>query len=87
VFFAKILFENPVLLNMRFGMQPRSFTVAKVADIFTKRIWQPYYCMCAVCDVTPKHYIHVSKPVFWRSLLIQYTYYSSRTLLIRCCIT
>jgi len=28
-----------------------------------------FYLMCAVCDVTIWHHIHVSKPTFWRSLL------------------
>ena len=42
VFFSKILFENPVQLNMRLQMQPGSDTVEKMTGIFTKRIWQPY---------------------------------------------
>jgi len=37
-----MLFENPVLLNMRLRMQPRSVKVANMAGIFAKRIWQPY---------------------------------------------
>jgi len=41
-FFSKILFENPVPLNMHLRMHPRSATVEKMADIFTKRIFQPY---------------------------------------------
>jgi len=36
-----MLFENPVPLNMRLRMQPRSATVGKMAGIFTKRIWEP----------------------------------------------
>jgi len=40
-FVSKFLFENPVPLNMRLQMQPRSATVEKMADGFTKRIWQP----------------------------------------------
>jgi len=36
-----MLFENPVPLNMRLRMQPRSVIVNKLAGIFTKRIWQP----------------------------------------------
>jgi len=40
-FFSKILLENPVQLNVRLRMQPRSVTVEKTAGIFTKRIWQP----------------------------------------------
>jgi len=34
-------FENPLPLNMRLPMQPRSVTVNKMAGIFAKRIWQP----------------------------------------------
>jgi len=37
-----MLFENPVPLNMRLRIQPRSVTFDNVAGIFTKRIWQPY---------------------------------------------
>jgi len=36
-----MLFENPMLLNMRLRMQPRSVMVANMAGIFAKRIWQP----------------------------------------------
>jgi len=38
----KIIFENPVPLNMRLQLQSTSVTVGKMAGIFTKRIWQPY---------------------------------------------
>jgi len=41
-FFSKILFENPVPLNMRLRMQPRYHTAENMAGIFTKRIWQPW---------------------------------------------
>jgi len=37
-----MLFENPAPLNMRLRVQPRSFTVEKMAGIFTKRIWLSY---------------------------------------------
>jgi len=43
-----------------------------------------HYLICAVCDVTISPHIHVCKPTVWRSLLTQHTYYSTRTLLIRC---
>jgi len=34
-FFSKILFENPVPLNMRLRMQPRFHNVEKIAGNFT----------------------------------------------------
>jgi len=37
---------------------------------------------CAVCDVTIWRHTYVSKPTFWRSLLTQYAYSSTRNLLI-----
>jgi len=37
-----MLFENPVPLNMRLRMQPRSVTFDKIAGVFTKRVCQPY---------------------------------------------
>jgi len=40
------------------------------------------YFVCAVCDITISCHIHVSKPTFWRSLLTQCAYSSTRTLLI-----
>ena len=43
------------------------------------------YCVRAVCGVTIWGHIHISKPTFWKSLLTQYAYYSTRTLLIRFC--
>jgi len=45
------------------------------------------YWIDAVCEFTiwhPRH-IHVCKPKFWWSLLTQHVYYSTRTLLTRCC--
>ena len=42
-FFSKILFEDPVPLNMHLRMQLRSATVEKMSGIFTKRICQPYH--------------------------------------------
>jgi len=45
VFFSKMLFENPVRLNMRLRKQPRSVTVALLTKwpvFFAKHIWQPY---------------------------------------------
>jgi len=39
--FLKMLFENPISLNMRLQMQPGFVTVDKMAGMFTKRIWQP----------------------------------------------
>ena len=39
------------------------------------------------CDFTIWRHIHVSKPTFWRSLLTQYAYSSTRTLLTLCVIT
>ena len=44
------------------------------------------YLVCTVCDVTIWCNIHVSKPTFWRSLLIQYAYSSTRAPLISCVI-
>jgi len=44
------------------------------------------YLVCAVCDVTIWRHIHVYKPTFWRSLLTQYAYSSTRILLILCVI-
>ena len=43
-----------------------------------------FYCLCAVCEVTIWCHILVSKPTFWQSLLTQYAYYFTRTLLVRC---
>jgi len=41
--FQKTLFDNPVPLNTRLRMHPRSVvTVDKMAGIFAKRNWQPY---------------------------------------------
>ena len=40
------------------------------------------YLVCVICDVTIWHHIHVSEPTFWQSLLTQYAYSSTRTLLI-----
>jgi len=37
------------------------------------------YLVCAVCDVTISSHMHVSKPAFWRGLLTQYAYSSTRT--------
>jgi len=42
------------------------------------------YLVCAVCDVTIRRHIQVSKPTFWRSLLTQYACSSTRTSLILC---
>jgi len=39
--FYKILFENPVPFNMHLRITPQP-TVKKIADIFTKRMWQSY---------------------------------------------
>jgi len=39
----------------------------------------------AVCNVTIWCHICVCKPTFWRSSLTQSAYYSTRTLLSRCC--
>jgi len=36
-----MLFEKPVLSNMRLRMHPRPVTVDKMAGIFIKRVWQP----------------------------------------------
>jgi len=44
------------------------------------------YLVCAVCDVTVSRHNHGSKPTFWRSLLTQYPYSSTHTLLIFCVI-
>jgi len=44
------------------------------------------YFVSAVYDVTIGRHIHVSKTTFWRSLLTQYSYSSTRTLLISCVI-
>jgi len=43
-FFYKVLFENPVPLNMpmNYTTQPGSVIVEKMDGIFTKRVWQPY---------------------------------------------
>ena len=44
------------------------------------------YLVCTVCDITICHHIHVSKPTFWQSLLIQYAYSSTaHTLLYFIC--
>jgi len=43
------------------------------------------YWMYAVCDGTIWHHIRVWKPTFWRRLLTQLAYYSSRTLYFCCC--
>jgi len=40
--------------------------------------------VCAVCDLTIWRHSHVSKPTFWRSLLTQYTYFSTSAPLILC---
>jgi len=40
------------------------------------------YWIYAVCNVTIWRHIHVCKPTFWRT---QHAYYSTRTLLTRCC--
>jgi len=37
-FFQRMVFENPVSLNMRLRMQPRFVTADKMAGIFTKHI-------------------------------------------------
>jgi len=42
------------------------------------------YVEFAVCDVTIWRHIHVSKSTFWRSLLTQNAYSSTRSLLISC---
>ena len=42
------------------------------------------YWIYAVCKVIIWRHIGVFKPIFWRSLLTQ-SYYSTRTLLTRCC--
>jgi len=44
------------------------------------------YLVCAVCDFTIYRHIHVFKPMFWRSLLTQYAYSSTCTLLVLCVI-
>jgi len=43
------------------------------------------YWIYVVCDVTIWRHVHVCKPTLWRSLLTQHAYYSTRTLLTRCC--
>jgi len=45
-----------------------------------------FYFVSVVCDVTIEGHIHVCKQTFWRSLLTQYAYSSTRTLLISCVI-
>jgi len=40
------------------------------------------HLVCAVCDVIIWRHIHVFKPTFSRSLLTQYTYSSSRILIL-----
>jgi len=45
-----------------------------------------FYLVCAVCDITILRHSLVSKPTFWRSLLTQYAYSSTCTLLILCVI-
>jgi len=37
-----MLFENPVPLNMRLRMQPRSVTFDRMASIFTKRTFPKF---------------------------------------------
>jgi len=44
------------------------------------------YLVCAVCDVTIRRYVHISKLTFWRILLTYYAYSSTRALFIRCVI-
>jgi len=43
-------------------------------------------CSWCVCDDTVWRHIHISTPTFWRSLLTQYAYFSTRTLLTLCAI-
>jgi len=43
------------------------------------------YWMYTVRDVKLWRHIHVFKPTLWRSLLTQHVYYSTHTLLTRCC--
>jgi len=45
-----------------------------------------FYFLSAVCDVILGSHIPVSKSMFWRSLLTQYAYSSTHTLLISCVI-
>ena len=44
------------------------------------------YLVCVVCDVIIWRQIHVSKPTFWRNLLTQYAYSSTRAPLNLCVI-
>jgi len=52
-YFQKMLFENPVPLNMRLRMRPRSVTADKMPGIFAKRIWQPYYPSTCYTTLAP----------------------------------
>jgi len=44
------------------------------------------YLVWAICDVTIRRHVRVSKSTFWRSLLTQYAYSFTRTLHISCVI-
>jgi len=82
----QFFFENTVALNIRLRMQPRLVTVEKMADIFTKRIWQPYCRLlfknfCILCSVLPLLGIHS------QALTLQGKFEFHKGLkVIRCCL-
>jgi len=43
------------------------------------------YWICALCNVTFWCHINISKSTFWRSLLSQSVYYSTRSLILQGC--
>ena len=53
--------------------------------VLSSGVWWSLLPDVAVCDVTVYRYIHVCKPTFWRNLLTQYAYCSTRMLLTRFC--
>ena len=53
--------------------------------VLSSGVWWSLLPVRVVCDATTRRHIQVCKPTLWRSLFIQHAYFSTRTLLTRCC--
>jgi len=85
-FHSSELRDQPFDFYRRFGAAQRRTQKIFMGVFHSLSYGGHLYLLCAICDVKIWRHIHVSKPTLWRSLLTQYAYSSTRTLLILCVI-
>ena len=84
----KNVIRDPVPLNLRLRLYPRSVTVGKMAGIFTKHIWQPYVRLIRRKPIVPDfwgsqhfrnkgHFQHLCKQLYLFFALVQGTCFYS----------